>query len=42
MLFLSLKDITTKCADEIHAQVTRAVNSGWYLQDEEMAPYSIL
>ena len=33
--FLSLKDITSKYADEIHSAVQRVVNSGWYLQGIE-------
>ena len=33
--FLSLKDVTTLHGDEIHAAVTRVVNSGWYLQGKE-------
>lgn len=33
--FLSLKDVTALHGDEIHAVVTRVVNSGWYLQGEE-------
>lgn len=33
--FLSLKDVTAKCADEIHAAVSRVVDSGWYLQGWE-------
>lgn len=33
--FLSLKDITTKYSDEIHAAVSRVVDSGWYLQGSE-------
>lgn len=33
--FLSLKKVTEKYADEIHAAVTRVVDSGWYLQGEE-------
>lgn len=33
--FLSLKKVTEKNADEIHAAVTRVVDSGWYLQGEE-------
>lgn len=37
--FLSLKDITAKNADEIHAAVKRVVDSGWYLQGEENAKF---
>ncbi|MCQ2336028.1 MAG: DegT/DnrJ/EryC1/StrS family aminotransferase [Paludibacteraceae bacterium] len=37
--FLSLKDITAKYADEIHAAVSRVVDSGWYLQGEENAKF---
>lgn len=33
--FLSLKSITDKYSDEIHAAVLRVVNSGWYLQGNE-------
>ena len=33
--FLSLRDITSKYADEIHEAVARVVNSGWYLQGQE-------
>ena len=33
--FLSLKSITDKYCDEIHAAVLRVVNSGWYLQGKE-------
>ena len=33
--FLSLKDVTAKYADEIHAAVLRVVDSGWYLQGKE-------
>lgn len=33
--FLSLKDITAKCADEIHSAIKRVVDSGWYLQGKE-------
>ena len=33
--FLSLKDITAKYAEEIHAAVQRVVDSGWYLQGQE-------
>ena len=33
--FLSLKDVTAKYADEIHAAVKRVVDSGWYLQGNE-------
>lgn len=33
--FLSLKDITSKYADEIHEAVKRVVDSGWYLQGQE-------
>lgn len=33
--FLSLKDVTTKYADEIHEAVLRVVDSGWYLQGKE-------
>ena len=33
--FLSLKDVTAKYADEIHAGVQRVVDSGWYLQGKE-------
>lgn len=33
--FLSLKDITAKYADEIHAAVQRVIDSGWYLQGKE-------
>ena len=37
--FLSLKDITSKYADEIHSAVNRVVDSGWYLQGEENARF---
>lgn len=33
--FLSLKSVTAKYADEIHAAVRRVVDSGWYLQGAE-------
>lgn len=33
--FLSLKNITEKYAEEIHAAVTRVLDSGWYLQGAE-------
>ena len=33
--FLSLKDVTSKYADEIHEAVLRVVDSGWYLQGKE-------
>lgn len=33
--FLSLKKVTEKYADEIHAAVNRVVDSGWYLQGAE-------
>lgn len=33
--FLSLKKVTEKYADEIHAAVNRVVDSGWYLQGSE-------
>ncbi|MBR4619536.1 MAG: DegT/DnrJ/EryC1/StrS family aminotransferase [Salinivirgaceae bacterium] len=33
--FLSLKSITEKYSDEIHAAVQRVVDSGWYLQGNE-------
>lgn len=33
--FLSLKDVTALHVDEINANVTRVVNSGWYLQGGE-------
>jgi len=33
--FLSLKSITEKYSDEIHAAVQRVVDSGWYLQGKE-------
>ena len=33
--FLSLKSITEKYSDEIHAAVRRVVDSGWYLQGKE-------
>lgn len=33
--FLSLKSVTEKYSDEIHAAVTRVVDSGWYLQGKE-------
>lgn len=37
--FLSLKDVTTKYADEIHEAVLRVVDSGWYLQGKENAQF---
>jgi dTDP-4-amino-4,6-dideoxygalactose transaminase len=37
--FLSLKDITTKYAYEIHNAVARVINSGWYLQGDENASF---
>ena len=33
--FLDLQEVTAKYADEIHAAVSRVVDSGWYLQGEE-------
>ena len=33
--FLSLKDITSKYADEIHEAALRVIDGGWYLQGEE-------
>lgn len=33
--FLSLKSITEKYSDEVHAAVQRVVDSGWYLQGNE-------
>lgn len=33
--FLSLKDITNKYSEELHAAVNRVVDSGWYLQGKE-------
>ena len=33
--FLSLKDITTKYADEIHEAALRVIDGGWYLQGKE-------
>lgn len=33
--FLSLKKITAKYSDEIHAAVSKVIDSGWYLQGEE-------
>lgn len=33
--FLSLKSVTEKYSDEIHAAVSRVVDSGWYLQGKE-------
>ena len=35
ILFLPLKSITAKYADEFNAAVSRVVNSGWYLQGKE-------
>ena len=37
--FLSLKDVTTLHGDEINEAVTRVVNSGWYLQGEELGRF---
>lgn len=37
--FLSLKDVTTKYAEEIHEAVLRVVDSGWYLQGKENAQF---
>lgn len=37
--FLSLKDITDKYSAEIHEAVSRAVDSGWYLQGKENAAF---
>jgi dTDP-4-amino-4,6-dideoxygalactose transaminase len=37
--FLSLKDITQRHAEEIHAVVSRVVDSGWYLQGAENAEF---
>lgn len=37
--FLSLRDITTKYADEIHEAALRVIDSGWYLQGEENARF---
>ena len=37
--FLSLKNITDKYSDEIHAAVRRVVDSGWYLQGKENATF---
>jgi dTDP-4-amino-4,6-dideoxygalactose transaminase len=33
--FLSLKDVTTKYADEYHEAAKRVIDSGWYLQGKE-------
>lgn len=33
--FLSLKDVTAKYADEIHAAVDSVIDSGWYLHGEQ-------
>jgi len=37
--FLSLKSITDRYSDEIHAAVRRVVDSGWYLQGAENAAF---
>ena len=37
--FLSLKDITAKYADEYHEAINRVVDSGWYLQGEEVKTF---
>lgn len=37
--FLSLKDITNKYSDELHEAVNRVVDSGWYLQGNEVATF---
>ena len=37
--FLSLKDVTAMHGEEIHAAVKRVVESGWYLQGEEIARF---
>ena len=37
--FLSLKDVTAKYANEIHAAVARVIDSGWYLQGAENARF---
>ncbi len=37
--FLSLKDVTALHGTEINEAVTRVVNSGWYLQGEEVARF---
>jgi hypothetical protein len=37
--FLSLKDITNKYSNEIHEAVSRVIDSGWYLQEEENATF---
>lgn len=37
--FLSLKDITDKYSNQIHAAVSRVIDSGWYLQGKENAAF---
>jgi len=37
--FLSLHDITSKYKEEIHAAALRVIDSGWYLQGEEVARF---
>lgn len=37
--FLSLKDVTAMHGEEIQAAVSRVVESGWYLQGEEVARF---
>jgi len=37
--FLSLKAVTDKYRDEIHAAVSRVIDSGWYLQGTENADF---
>ena len=37
--FLSLKDVTALHGAEINEAVSRVVNSGWYLQEQENARF---
>lgn len=37
--FLSLKDVTDKYSSQIHSAVSRVIDSGWYLQGEEVKKF---
>jgi dTDP-4-amino-4,6-dideoxygalactose transaminase len=37
--YLSLKDITAKYSSEIHSAISRVIDSGWYLQGNEVAEF---
>lgn len=39
--FLSLKSVTDKYSDEIHAAIARVVDSGWYLQGKENEAFEL-